>query len=210
MTFNSVSSVGWRNAAVVRVIGSALSWFLFALSFTVLLDSVFSVMAIGGNCASGGPYVIAHQCPDNTAFAPLGVVGGLIAVGIAIYLAQGFGTPLATWAWPILFGVLGGLFLSAGELVGYLIGGMFLLMAVIPLIIEFRASPQRVFVGQFSAGGTQFFEGDSARKSYSSSTPNPEGSVRPTALNWLASLSIAVLFGFAGFALANYWMTLPA
>jgi hypothetical protein len=209
MTFNTIAQSGWRNSAAVRVIASALSWFLFALGFTVLLNAVFGVMAIGGNCASGGPYVIAHECPDNTAFAPLGILGGVLAVGISIYLAQGFGTPLVTWAWPILFGVLGGLFVSSGELVGFIIGGLFLIMAVIPLIIEVRASPQRVFVGQFSASGNQFFEGDRARKSFSSSSPISDGQ-RPTALNWLASLAIALLFGFAGVALASYWMAGPA
>jgi hypothetical protein len=209
MSLTNMATSGWRNAAAVRVIGAALSWLIYTLSITLLVDAVFGVLAVGGFCASGGPYVIAHQCPDNSGFAPLGIFGAVIAVAISIFLAQGFGTPLVTWAWPFLFGVLGVVFVSAGELVGYLIGGMFLIMAVIPLIIELRASPQRVFVGQFAASGDQFFEGDRARKSFSSSSPISDGQ-RPTALNWLASLAIAVLFGVAGVALATYWLTPPA
>jgi hypothetical protein len=35
-------------------------------------------MAIGGSCASGGPYASARQCPDVTWLRPVGLVGGAI------------------------------------------------------------------------------------------------------------------------------------
>mgnify|MGYP001149551442 CR=1 FL=1 len=73
----------WMTSPLARLAGSALSWFLFALSFTLLFLVSYTVLALGGSCASGGPYEIAVQCPEGVAaFAPLSIFGGLIAVGI--------------------------------------------------------------------------------------------------------------------------------
>ncbi len=198
----------WRDKPLVRVLGSAASWFLFALCFTLLTYSVFAVMLLGGSCASGGAYEIAVECPDSVViFTPLSIFGGLAAVGIGIALAQGFGTPVTTWGWPILFCGLGALFLAAffiaGDIVGLIIGVMFEVMGLIPLILELRGNPQRVFLGQTNAAGVQFLEGERARPTMMSRTqPNPEDAVAPTALNWLASLGITVLMSFAGYQLA--------
>ncbi|MEQ1854678.1 MAG: hypothetical protein ABMA01_24180, partial [Chthoniobacteraceae bacterium] len=90
----------WRKSPLVRIVGSAGSWFLFSLSFSLLFQVTITVMALGGTCASGGPYEIAVECPDNVAaFAPLSIFGGLLSVGVSLFLAQGFGTPLSAWAW---------------------------------------------------------------------------------------------------------------
>ena len=193
----------------MRVLGSAVSWFLFALCFTLLYLSSTIVLGLGGFCASGGPYVIAVECPDSVvAFTPLSIFGGLIAVGIGVFLAQGFGTPLVTWAWPILFCGLGIGFLTeffgTGDPTGLIIGVMFEIMGIVPLIIEFRGSVQRVFLGQFTVRGIQFYEGDRARRSMlSPQTPNPEDAVPPTLGNWAASLLILVVAGGAGIELGR-------
>lgn len=198
----------WRDKPLVRVLGSAGSWFLFALCFTLLIYSVFAVMLLGGSCASGGPYEIAVECPDAVViFTPLSIFGGLAAVAIGVALAQGYGTPMATWGWPILFCGLGALFLAAffaaGDIVGLIIGLMFVIMGAIPLVLELRGNPQRVFLGQTNAAGVQFLEGERARPTMMSRTfPNPEGAVAPTVLNWIASLGIAVAMSFAGYQLA--------
>lgn len=184
----------------MRIVGSAASWFLFALCFTLLFQVSSTVMGLGGFCANGGPYVIAVECPANVAaFAPLSIFGGLAAVAISAFFAQGFGTPLVTWAWPTLFCGLGlaflGEFFSTGDPVGLVIGAMFEIMGVVPLVLELRGSPQRVFLGQFTATGMQFYEGDKARTSMlSRKEPNPEGAVQPTAANWAMSLGITVVF----------------
>lgn len=197
----------------MRVAGSAASWFLFSLSFSLLFQVTMTVMALGGSCASGGPYEIAVECPDNVAaFAPLSIFGGLAAVGIAIAFAQGFGTPLTTWAWPTLFVGLGSAFLLAfifgQDIVGLIIGVMFVVMGLVPLVLEFRGSPQRVFLGQFAANGTQFYEGDSARRSLLSPTaPNPEDSIRPTAAHWVLALGIAIIAVLAGYVTALAWFS---
>src|SRR6186713_329670 len=95
-----------------RVLGSFVSWLLFSLSFSLLYMGSAVVMGLGGFCASGGPYVIETECPDAVvAYVPLSIFGGLIACAIGAVFAQGFGTPLISWGWPILFGGLGTAFL---------------------------------------------------------------------------------------------------
>jgi hypothetical protein len=168
-------------------------------------------MTLGGSCASGGPYEIAVQCPDNVAaFTPLSIFGGLFAVGISLFFAQGFGAPLTTWAWPILFCGLGSLFLLAfifaQDITGLVIGLMFEIMGLIPLVLEFRGSPQRILLGQRAANGTRFYEGEKARRSLlSPSAPNPEGAVAPTAVDWSLSLGILLVCCFAGYSVARAW-----
>ena len=205
----------WRDSALVRLAGSAVSWFLFSLSFSLLYQVTVGVMALGGSCASGGPYEIAVQCPDNiAAFAPLSVFGGLIAVGISIGFAQGFGTPLTTWAWPILFVGLGSAFMLAfifgQDIVGLLLGGMFIVMGLVPIVLELRGSPQRVFLGQFAVNGVQFFEGDRARRTMMSpNSPNPDGAIRPTVAHWLLALVIVVTMAALGYLTALAWFAPP-
>lgn len=201
----------WRDSSFVRVAGSALGWFVFVLSFTLLFQVSFSVMALGGSCASGGPYEIAVECPDAVAlFAPVSIFMGLAGVFAGLYLSQGFGTPLQTWAWPILFCGLGAAFLYAffasGDPVGLIIGLMFEIMGVVPLIIEFRGSLQRVFIGIRTAAGNRFYEGPRARRSMlSPGEPNPEGSAPPTAGDVLLALAIAIGAGVLGYFVAGLW-----
>lgn len=211
VTSTSPAATSWRDSPLVRVLGSAGSWFIFAMSFSLLVNVSTAVMAVGGSCASGGPYEIAVECPDGVAaFAPLSIFGGLIAVAIAIFLAQGFGTPLTTWAWPILFCGLGAVFLMSfflsGDPVGLIIGILFEAMGVAPLILELRGSPQRVFLGQRAANGAQFYEGERARRSMMSmGEVNPEGSIRPTAAHWVFALAITIGFSYLGYLVAGLW-----
>jgi hypothetical protein len=193
-----------RNSSFVRIAGSIVSWLLFALSFTLLVLAVFGVMSVGGTCASGNtPYVIQSQCPNASLWAAPAVFGGLIAVGISAFLAQGFGTSLVVLAWPILFGVLGVVFLSALEVVGYVLGAIFLIMALIPLVLALRASPQRVFLGAVNSAGERFVEGDNARPiPYSMRFADSDSPVRATAVNWAASILIWLVASGIGFWLA--------
>ena len=213
---SAAPAFSWRDSALVRVGASAASWFLFALSFTLLFQVSFTVMALGGSCASGGPYEIAVECPEGVAaFAPLSIFLGLFAVGINAFFARGFGTPLTTWAWPILFCGLGAAFLYAffasGDAVGLIIGVMFEVMGAVPLLLELRASPQRVLLGQRSATGEQFFEGDRAQRSLLSPyTPNPEGAIRPGAGQWLLALVVTAVFAFLGYWLGGLWFAAVA
>lgn len=208
VTFDEVQPKrSWRDRPYLRVLGSAASWFLFALFFTLLYLSSSVVLGLGGFCASGGPYEIRVECPDAVVlFTPLSIFGGLFAVVVSVALAQGFGTPLYTWAWPILFGGLGIAFLLSADVTGYIIGGMFIIMGAVPLVLEFRGSIQRIFLGINNAAGVRFSEPDTARKSMMSpGDVNPDGAVPPTGLNWAASLGILVVFGLAGIFIARLW-----
>jgi hypothetical protein len=212
MTFPAAAvPLSWRDAPIVRVLGSAVSWFVFSLSFSLLFQVSLAVMALGGSCASGGPYEIAVECPEGVvAFAPLSIFGGLIAVAIAIFLAQGFGTPLLSLAWPVLFVGLGGAFLMAfvfgQDITGLIIGVLFVAMGLAPLVLELRASPQRVFIGQRAADGRQFYEGPNARRSLMSMRrPNPDDAIPPTAGHWALALGVTIVAVGLGYLAAMGW-----
>jgi len=200
-------NLSWRDTPIVRMAGSAASWFLFVLSFTLLEQVTTTVMSLGGSCASGGPYDIAVECPDNVAaFAPLSIFGGLIAVAISIFLARGFGFPLVTWAWPILFIGLGSVFMLAfifaGDPIGLILGSMFIIMGLVPLVLELRGSWQRPFLGLRDASGRRFAEGPRARTSLlSPGEPNQEDAVQATGGKWLIALAIPIVAGYLGYLL---------
>ena len=189
----------WRATPAARLLGAAGSWFLFAACFTLLFQGAVVVIALGGSCASGGPYEIAVECPDNVAaFVPLSIFGGLIAVGIALFLANGFGTPLAPWAWAILFVGLSVAFAWGGGVVGWGIFALFAVMGAVPLVIELRANPLRTFVGSRSVRGEAFaFRGNERRGIMSDSAPR-EGAGTPNAGHLLTGLGIPVVAATLG------------
>jgi len=100
----------------VRRLSGAVLVLIGAAAFTACLWSaaagVRDVMRVdGGSCASGGPYVIAHQCSGgDVRLLMAGIFGGLLAT--AIYaggtsaLGRGAGSA-GLVAWCALFGVLG-------------------------------------------------------------------------------------------------------
>jgi hypothetical protein len=206
MTETSVSrNVSFRSRPIVKLVAFVFSWFLFALSFVLLLFAVLAVGAVGGTCASGNTaYVIAVQCPAAAIdFLPWCIFTGLIAVAIGVVFAGGIGISTRVFAWPILFCGLGAFFLLAGifggEVVGWLLGIMFIVMGLVPLVIELRASVQRVFLGSFNLRGIQFYEGPKAQPSFSSRTmPNPPGAIRASAADWAFSILGFLVSSFAG------------
>lgn len=68
-----------------------------------------SVMAIGGSCASGGPYAVARPCPAGVGWLfPVSINLGLLFVFLSTIAAAKVGWPAITWlAWPALFLALG-------------------------------------------------------------------------------------------------------
>ena len=209
-----------------RYLGSAASWLIFTFCFTLLAVGASIVMGLGGFCASGGPYVIQTQCPDIVAATtPASIFGGLIAVGIGAILAAGFGTPLISWAWPILFIGLGFAFLGSGISAGVegivfdLLAAMFILMGGVPLVVELRADPQGFFLGTTNAEGTPFITRETGRRSLYSfaragsrnqpypglqaadadaTTESSATPIAPTPRDWLLSLGILIVFGGLG------------
>jgi hypothetical protein len=108
---------------VRRLIGTLLAA-AGAAGVTACLMSAFRGMrhvmvADGGSCASGGPYVIAHQCTGgDIRLLMVGIIGMLVSAG---FLAAGTGllggrAGLAGYAmWAALFGTLGWNFIHLGQ-----------------------------------------------------------------------------------------------
>lgn len=196
---------------VWRVLGSFVSWLVFSLSFSLLYVGSATVMGLGGFCASGGPYVIETQCPEAVvAFVPVSIWTGLAGVAIGALFAQGFGTPLVSWAWPILFVGLGVAFLISSTVPGgisfLVIGIVFVIMGGIPLVLEFRSSPQRLFLGTTNAADRKFIESGTARWSPTQLTHFGAGDSAepsaPTAGDWTLALGILVTSVALGITLA--------
>jgi hypothetical protein len=94
----------------------------------------------GGVCASGGPYVIAHQCSTaDIHLVMVGIMGGLVAallyvIGTATLTGRALAA--ATLLWAALFGLLGWNFISSGQQTGSKSTGyVFLVMAAGGLLV---------------------------------------------------------------------------
>jgi len=131
----------------VRRLAGTLLAIAGAAGFTAGLASVSAGMrdvmrADGGFCASGGPYVIAHQCSaGDVRLLTAGIFGGLVAAAVYAAATGMLGRPASAGllAWTALFGALGwnfitlGLHPGAGQGLsgGWLFtGGLFWLMAL--------------------------------------------------------------------------------
>lgn len=186
------------NGPLARVLGSAVSWLLFTVCFTLLFQVSAVVMGLGGFCASGGPYVIETQCPDAVVvFAPLSIFGGLIAAAIALFFARGFGTPLVIWAWPILFVGLGIDFLLAAIVPGgpanLIVGIVFVAMGMAPLLLVWRVGAARLLIGTTDAHDRPFLDGRGPTPIFSlGSRADDEDAAPATAGDWLRALAVSV------------------
>jgi len=143
-----------------------------------------------------------YSCGKNASWRtlPLTRIG---ASFVSYFLAQGFGTPLTTLAWPVLFVGLGGAFLTSHVLrqviIGLVIGVLFVGMGFTPPVIQLRASPQRAVLGQFSAEGLQFVESDRARPGLMlRSAKKPNGAIVPTDVHWALSIGITTIAVLGG------------
>jgi hypothetical protein len=138
-----------------RIAGAVGGWLVFTFLNALLLRAALSVMLLGGSCASGGPYVVAVECPRAVLIVIPAVfflaIGAVVAGSI---VQRGFGTPILSWAWPIAFGSLGIGSIAGGILTGgvwdYIGAGIFLLFAIPVLVFEYRQSPLRLFAGATS------------------------------------------------------------
>lgn len=138
---------------------AALVAFAGATAFTAcllaLVNGMRDVMQTdGGFCASGGPYVIAHQCSSSDIrLIMIGIFGALIAAGFYAGGTAGLGSRAASAGlllWAALFGSLGWNFLSAGRHSGasgmLFTGVLFLAMAaggLLPLLFSLAGDLRR-------------------------------------------------------------------
>jgi hypothetical protein len=121
---------------------------LGTLSITLLFLGMRAVMAIGGACADGGPFVPVRPCPDGVPLAMTAATFGLFgSVGLIVLFGSRFGGGwggLALLGWPALFISLGWNFLEFGvrppgddgPAWGWLICGVvFVIMGALPLVV---------------------------------------------------------------------------
>lgn len=197
---------------ILRYLGMIASWVAFPLAFTVLFLGMRAVIAVGGYCAEGGPYVIATPCPGNVGLLmPASVFIGLAAVGVNLYLARGLGASLSLLAWPILFIGLSLNFLQAGLTpdsmggTGLFLGIMFFVMGVVPLIAWLRqpGNPAAAVAGTSHLDGTL-----AGRVSFAwgrSAHPGPPGALTP--LDFVVLVPLWLLAALVGVVLGVIWMS---
>lgn len=131
-----------------RVAGFLLGVAGLAFCIALLWLGMRAVMDLGGFCASGGPYVIAVECPDAVlATTPLSIFGAFLAIGLMLWGSVALGgawMSLVFLAWPALFLSLGWNFLEYGFFPpggdGWVwswlfCGVLFVLMGAVPLAI---------------------------------------------------------------------------
>ena len=198
---NRITGPGWRIA------GAILSWLLFTFCFTLLFQATALLAGLGGFCASGGPYVIATECPDSLiVFPTLSILGGLLAVAIGLFVARGFAAPLVVWAWPILFVGLGIQFglaaFQPGGITFGVLAVLFIVMGLVPLLFELRAGPKRIILGKTNLNDVRFRDREGApRTFYAFSREDPATMVAATPVDWALALVI-----WAGSVALGVWL----
>jgi hypothetical protein len=150
------------------------------------------VMAIGGSCASGGPYEIAVPCPKGTGLL---IMGGIVAwlVGAGITLIAGSDIPgdygnVAILAWPGLFLSFAWNFIEFGlDPVGgdgvnggmLFCGVLFFLMGGLPLVFGIKAVGRSLWPRGAAAGAAAGSAGPTARVGASASSVLRPAGVAP-------------------------------
>lgn len=147
-----------RRAALRALPWVFVSFLGVVAGLTLTFLSMRAVMAIGGSCASGGPYVSARQCPDW--LMPVGIVGGLVLAGVYVLVKPARAPNFRSLLWPALFLSLGWNFFEfglkppggRGLAWGWLVCAMvFMLMGGVPLLAFLISEPRdylrRVFWG---------------------------------------------------------------
>ncbi|QIG43945.1 hypothetical protein G5V58_15245 [Nocardioides anomalus] len=117
-------------------LGTAVSVLVVAVCITWAFLSMRAVLAVGGSCADGGPYVSAQPCPDGAVLISIAIPVMLLTAMAGSALATSVDAPnLLIPLWAGLFGALGWNFMEYGVLGpdvvwGWLVcGAVFWLMA---------------------------------------------------------------------------------
>jgi len=131
----------------VLLIGALLLCVLTIGAMTVWAYlSIESVMAVGGSCASGGPYEIQQECPSGSSMImvaiPVLILVALIGSGAALMVAA---PELVTLMWLLLFSSLGwGFVQSVRE---YDAPSSMMTVGVVFFVMALPALPLMIFLG---------------------------------------------------------------
>jgi len=144
---------------------------------------------------------VVTTSPAMGATTPLSIFGGLAAVALGVFFTRGFGVPLVSWAWPILFVGLGAAFLISsaqpGGITFLICGVLFVTMGLVPLVIEVRASVRDLFLGTVNVAGVKFEPSGRGRTSALQfgryDRTDSDQTVTPTAGDWTLALGTAIV-----------------
>lgn len=138
-------------SSVVKVFLGVL---LFFAALTQLWLVMRVVMAVGGFCAEGGPYLVTTPCPKGLSiFAPLSIIVLIAARGLYLSAQFSKGPKWDFLFWTILFISLGWNFMEfaftgEGVVIGDLIPGIiFMLIGLVPFLIM-RSELSRIIFGE--------------------------------------------------------------
>lgn len=167
------------------VIRTVLGMAIFAFCWMVIGYSINQLLSVG-TCASGGPYVVARECPENIEYLMFALIGAvfLLFANLAIYGTRGTppgGRPpsnggVIVWFWTGLFWSLAvGCFLAVwgpdanpgpgGKEGGLIVGFMGLLMGAGGLLVlkmgwtgdkKKRRKPFRPAVAKIAGAASSF------------------------------------------------------
>jgi hypothetical protein len=132
----------------VTVLYGCVVVMMLCLTWTFL--GMRSVMAVGGSCASGGPYVSAQPCPDGAALLSIAIPVMIAVVFLGSALAAMLAAPtLLLPMWWLLFGSLGWNFLHYGLFDGDVDPGL----VVCGVVFELMALPALWFQLPWGSSG---------------------------------------------------------
>jgi len=102
-----------------------------------------AVMAVGGACADGGPYVSAQPCPDGAGLMAIAIPVMIITAMVGSAFAISVNAPnLLIPMWAVLFGTLGWNFLEFafgadpdGVVWGWLVCGVMFELMALPAVL---------------------------------------------------------------------------
>ncbi len=129
-----------RKARPVRIVIVLAALLVLAMMVTWVFRAMRTVMAVGGACAKGGPYVAAQPCPDGawTIGVAVPVLILVLLVGTAIAVSERL-PDLLLPMWGGLFGALGWNFLEFGldgsGNAGYLVCAVVFWLMALPAVL---------------------------------------------------------------------------
>jgi Short C-terminal domain len=118
---------------------------LIALGALALMCVELAKLMDVGTCASGGPYVSAHQCPDGTGSRIL-----LLTLAILVYTVAILVSGQGMFFYGLLFVALSAMFIRGAATddgfaaVGYGVGGLFAVMGFVPMVMAILAKLQQL------------------------------------------------------------------
>ena len=155
----------------MRALRTLIGLALIAVSTIAICWAIYNLVRIG-TCASGGPYVIANQCPPGTGTKVFALVGGIFGLLIGAAVSPLRGSAGVAWGLGFTMIGVGALVAAIGPahppggdaltIFGWVFGGFMILLGVLGLVGGLLLSrgvevAQSKFVEMAGSGGSVSF-----------------------------------------------------